>query len=123
MPLSGFGFSIMLASQNKLGSISYFSIFLEWFVYNRYVFFPECLGEFTTEALKHIVCFVQRFLFPNLISLRDTGPPSFTERTWRSTPASGPAPRCWVIAGLGGGGEVYVEEGTWRSHAQNGGST
>jgi len=51
MSLSGFGFRVMLASQNKLGSVPSASIFLEEIVENWYHLFLKCWLEVTSETI------------------------------------------------------------------------
>lgn len=52
MSLSGFGFRVTLASQNKLGSVPSGSIFLEEIVENWYhLFLFKCWIEVTSETI------------------------------------------------------------------------
>jgi len=51
MSLCGFGFRVMLASQNKLGSVPSASIFLEEIVENWYHLFLKCWLEVTSETI------------------------------------------------------------------------
>lgn len=100
MPLSGFGISIMLASRMSWEAFPTFQFF--GIVYNWYDLFPECLGEFATEAFKPVVCFVQRSLLPHLINRYRAAPSHHSD--------SAPVPYL-VTGGQVAGGEACVVEG------------
>ena len=75
MSLSGFGFRVMLASQNKSGSVPSASIFLEEIVENWYHLFLKCWLEVTSETIwtSFFPCFCFGRLIIDSISLVDTG--------------------------------------------------